>query len=294
MNVELLDVGRADLAEGPVWDDRSGLVLWVDIPNGIVHDYDLESGLHRLVTVPSVVGSLALRDDGCILAAAGADLRLLDEGRDHPVVASLPANDRRLRFNDGAIDPVGRFVVGTTSRSDLIPGASSLWSFDGARWREIRKAITISNGVAWAPNGDLIYVDTPTQRVDRFRYDRLSGTIGDVVSSLTIDPADGSPDGIALDEEGGVWVALWGGGAVHRYVEGRLAGRLLLPALLVTSLAFVGPGLDMLVITTARLTSNGQRDVDGDMGGSIFLTRPGVRGQRLPRLLSQPLSAEDS
>jgi sugar lactone lactonase YvrE len=289
VTLEILVEREFDLAEGPLWDSHAGLVRWVDIPRGAIHSFDLSSRHCTSTYVTSPVGSIALCSDGRVIVAAGSELRLLDEAACHPVISELPIRDHRLRFNDGAADPAGRYVIGTTSRAKPIAGAASLWSFDGSRWSEIRRSVTISNGIAWLPNGDLIYVDTPTQRIDRFAYDVDTGEVGDLVSSVAIDPRDGAPDGVALDAEGGIWVALWDGGAIRRYVDNRVDIEIAVPARLVTSVAFAGVDLATMVITTARLERNGYPKARDDLGGTVFIAALGLRGATVP-LVRAPVS----
>jgi sugar lactone lactonase YvrE len=145
--------------------------------------------------------------------------------------------------------------------------------------RALVPGVTISNGLAWSADGSVMYyVDTPTRRIDAFDYDSVTGDVSGRRPVVTIPESDGSPDGMTIDAEGGLWVALWGGGAVHRYCDGRLDEVVEVPAPLVTCPAFAGPDGGTLVITTAAIGLDGP----GPESGAVYALRPGVTGRPEP------------
>jgi len=184
--------------------------------------------------------------------------------------------DPGRRMNEGGCDPAGRFYCGSMAY-DARPGAGELYRLDGDLVaRRVLADVTISNGIAWSPDGTLAYyVDTPTQRIDVFDYDPDSAALTGRRPFVRIDPSVGAPDGLTLDAEGGVWVALWGGGEVRRYSsDGRLDLRIPLPAGQVTACAFGGPELRDLYVTTSRL---GLSDPE-PAAGALFRATPGMAG----------------
>jgi len=159
-------------------------------------------------------------------------------------------------------------------------GAACLYRLDTAGTAtRVLDGVTISNGLAWSHDGGtMYYIDTPTRRIDAFSFEPATGKIGDRRPFLTIPVGAGSPDGMTIDENGGLWVALWDGGAIHHYVEGRLERVIALPVSRPTSCAFGGPDFDELFVTSAlsRLTPAERRAQP--LAGSVFRLRPGVRG----------------
>ncbi|MCM3885590.1 SMP-30/gluconolactonase/LRE family protein [Frankia sp. R82] len=196
------------------------------------------------------------------------------------VLPSLWPAARGLRMNDGGCDPDGRFYCGSMAY-DETPGAGSLHRLDpDATTTVVLGGVTISNGLAWSPDGTrAYYVDTPTSRIDVFDYDPAGGLTGRRPFAV-VPQGPGQPDGLAVDADGGVWTALWGGGAVCRFTgSGSLDQVIELPVPRTTACAFGGPDLGTLYVTTSRLAT----DTDRHPGaGAIFAIDAGVRG--LPAL----------
>jgi sugar lactone lactonase YvrE len=279
--VDVLVAAGAELAEGPLWLDETGEVAWVDILRGHVHWTALESGDDTFVEVGEPVSALAMTTGGELVGATPHGLRLIAPAAGHPLVAALPGDRNDLRMNDGKVDPRGRFVGGTVTMGEPQTHAGALWSFDGPGARRLLDGVTISNGLCWSADGStLFYIDTPTQRVDAFDYDAATGDISNRRPVIEIDPAEGSPDGMCGDSDGGLWIALWGGGRVSRYVDGRIDEVIEVPTPYVTSVAFCGTELDRLVITSAA-QPYGTSCPPG--AGHVYRTVPGVSGRASAR-----------
>ena len=201
-------------------------------------------------------------------------------GPDLTVESTLPPvfTDPLIRMNDGGCDPQGRFYCGTMAYAET-PGAGTLYRLDpdGSVAVTLRD-VTISNGLQWNRAGDTVfYADTPTGRVDRFDFDpRPAPSPAGAPSPRS--SAAGIPDGMAIDVEDGIWVALWGGSAVHRYgSDGRLDLVVDLPVSNVTACAFGGPELQTLFITTSRQGLSPEEQPDA---GAVFRYDAGVAGAR--------------
>jgi sugar lactone lactonase YvrE len=273
--VELVLDARAVIGECPVWDPREGVLWWVDIPRGEVHRYDPDDHADRAFTFDDDVGAVALHEGGGVLVALRGGFALL--GKDGAVgrVWATERDDRRLRLNDGRCDPRGRFWVGTV-RDDQAPGSAALYRLDdGGRPVTKLTGVTISNGLDWSPDGrTMYYADSGAGEVSAFDYDVETGELGMRRPFAAVDAEAGFPDGLCVDVDGFVWVAIFGSSAVHRYdPTGRLDRALTVPARDVTSCAFGGPAYAELYVTSAS-----ERGAPAPSGG-LFRCRPGPCGR---------------
>ncbi len=273
---------QALLGEGPVWDDRDSSLLFVDIEGERVHRFDPSTGAHTSFATGAVVGSVGLRaDGGLVLAMLGGFALSGPSGEDLEPVAGFAADATRVRFNDGEVDPWGRFVAGTMDWGKTEPlGELYELSPDGSVTTLVT-GVTISTGLAWTPDHrTLYYVDTPTLGVDVFDVDPVDGTLSGRRRHLDIEEAEhGRPDGIALDVEGCLWVAFYGGSRVCRFTpDGQLDTIVRLPASCVTSVAFAGEDLDTLFVTTARTDLEASARAGEPHAGALFVVEPGTSG----------------
>lgn len=283
LGVEVVLEAKATIGEGPVWDDVSGELVWVDIPVRSVHRLDPSSGRDAAIDVGSPVGAAAPREGGGLVLALEAGFAVTPgAGSQVELVAPVGADDPTIRFNDGAVDPDGRFWAGTMAY-DETPGAGALYRLDAAhRAARVLDGVTISNGIGWSPEGTtMFYIDSPTHGVDAFAYDRESGAIRDRRRVADVPDVIGMPDGLVVDVEGGLWVALHGGSAVHRYRPGGTLDTIVdLPTSNVTSCCFGGPTLEDLFVTSARDGLDDQQLASEPLAGAVFTCRPGVAGLR--------------
>jgi sugar lactone lactonase YvrE len=259
--------------EGPFWDSARGRLLVVDMLRGAVVAVDASGGTERY-ELGGVAAALRARQAGGYVVAneRGFQRYTADFVPDGAEISAF--TDPKIRMNDGGCDPQGRFYCGTMAYAET-PGAGTLYRLDpDLSVHPVLSGVTISNGIQWHADGRHVYYnDTPTGRVTRYAFDPETGTFGERHTLATIDPAQGQPDGMALDEDGGVWVALWGGGAVHRYDEtGTLTERIELPVRQVTACTFGGT---TLYITTSR---EGLGDAAEPSAGAVFTAETGVRG----------------
>ena len=271
----LLDV-HAQLGESPTWWAERGVLAWVDITQRVVHLTDPTTLDDRVVTLESEVSALAPATDGRLVVAIEDGIGLLDV--DSGEFTRLATVDHPLpsRFNDGACDPAGRFWVGTFARK-MTAGAGALYRFDAhGVVAQVLDDITVSNGMRWSPDGGTFYyIDSMRNAVEAFDFDADEGTLRD--RRVAVDLPGGGGDGMTVDRDGGIWVARWGFGVVHRFTsDGRLDRTVRVPATYVTSCEFGGPALDMLYITSASVGSG--QGVEPCPAGSLFVCRPGVAG----------------
>jgi sugar lactone lactonase YvrE len=276
--VEVIVEAMAELGEGPVWDARSGRLAWVDILGRRLHLTDPATGATESVEVPLDVGAVAPRAAGGFIAALQDGFWIIGDGPSRRV-ATIPEARPGLRFNDGKCDPAGRFWAGTMAY-DEAPGAGSLYRLGptGAPVRML-DGVSISNGLAWGADGrTMFYIDSPNRLVEAFSFTMKTGDIADRRVAVRIAAGAGGPDGMTIDAEGGLWVALWDGAAVHRYIDGRLDRVIALPVTRPTSCAFGGPDMDELFVTSAWTGLTPAERAAQPLAGSLFRVRPGVHG----------------
>lgn len=272
---------RCTLGEGPVWGVQDQVLWWVDIKGKGLWRYHWPSGRSECQVLPEVVGMVRLCRDGGLVLAQADRLVYRDVGGElHPL---FKLGNPEARFNDGACSPDGRLFVGTM-RYDGGEGGAAFYRIDAAGPTEMFSGVTISNGLAWSPDGGtLYYVDSATVRIDAFDYAATSGGLSNRRTVIRLhDYGWGVPDGMCRDDDGDLWVAVWGKGAgdVDGRVlwvspaQGELRAVVKVPgAQCVTSCTFAGPERDVLIITTA----SGDDPQSGN-GGRLFAVKPGVTG----------------
>ena len=256
--------------EGPVWHASWPGLRWVDMLAGDVLTLDRTTGQVHRTHAGSVAAALRPRQGGGVVLALERGFALgNDELTEIRPLGDL-WSDPAVRMNEGGCDPDGRFYCGSMSYTGE-HGRGSLYRLDtDGSVSLVLDRVTISNGLAWSPDGGTAYyVDTPTQCVDAFDY--VDGTLIHRRHLLHIEPELGAPDGLTVDSEGHLWVALWGGGAVHRYSpEGKLVDRVGVPTPRVTACTFGGSDLDDLLITTSKVDVDRQRH---PWSGALFRVR---------------------
>ncbi|MVU83491.1 SMP-30/gluconolactonase/LRE family protein [Nocardia sp. ET3-3] len=296
------------LCEGPVWDPRTRQLLWVDIRAGLIHRATLTDGLtpdlkhQATLSLTPPVSAVLPCASGRLLATMGDTIVSIDgaaeewdAGSDGPtlgpvVAVAFPTDGVYRRFNDAKVDPRGRVLAGTMVPSGA-PRTAALYRLDpDGTLITLRTGVTISNGLGWSPDGrTLYYADSPTHRVDAFDYDLDTGTLGEARPFAHFE--DGEPDGLTVDAEGNVWVAVWGAGQVRGFdPAGSLRTTIEVGPSQVSSCTFAGPALDVLVITTAAENEAAEEA----FAGRLFTCVPGTTGLPMtPFADSRPVLADD-
>ena len=257
---------KGRLYEGPVW--YKDTLYFVDITQGEIHILHGED--HKIIKMQTYVSSLQPYKKGGLIVTAGRgfyqvidnEVRLLYEVKDW---------DNRNRFNDGKCDALGRYWVGTMNLEEKYP-TGALYVLDkGFKLRKVLEGVTISNGLAWSlDNTKMYYIDSPTKKVFEFTFNLSTGEIRDRKILVDLTRYEGVPDGMTIDSEGYLWVAIYGGGRVLRISpKGEIVGEIKVPASHTTSVTFGGNDLKTLFITTA--------DDDPD-GGYVYAVETDVKG----------------
>lgn len=266
------------LGEGPVWDERSNSIYWVDIQQGHINRYLLPHSRLETISVGQKIGAFALRESGGFILALKNGFATLDfeEQQLKPIAdpeAHLPDN----RFNDGKCDPQGRFWAGTMDGVNDEKGVASLYTLNTDMSIEQKiTEVSTSNGLCWSADGSTFYyIDTPTKQVAAYDFNGDTGAITNKRIIITIPDEEGMPDGMTIDKEGMLWIAFWDGWIVGRYnpLTGKQLHKIELPVARVTSCTFGGEDLTDLYITSARegLSENDLKQQP--LAGSLFVVR---------------------
>ena len=275
---------QSQLGEGTRWDDRYHELLHVDILAGrIYRDKINDDGALspvRTFEVPGTVGAIAPveNDEGWLLAADRSITYLRPDGELCPIAEIAPEG---TRMNDAACDPQGRFWAGAIA-NDQQPGGGSLYRLERSGETELMlDGLTISNGLGWSPDGRTMYLaDSGPGVIHAFNFNPERGTISDDRLLVDVPEEIGSPDGLTVDADGDLWVAIYGGGRVQRYApNGHLREEFFLPAEQTTCCAFAGPGLHWLYVTTATENWTDEQRRADPSAGLVYMFDTDVTGR---------------
>lgn len=275
MSIEIAVRAEAALGEGPTWDSASSTLLWVDILAGEVHRYAPSRDDDAVLVVPQHVGAAKPRSRGGLVLNLRDGIALMD--RDGTKTWLVYWERPGVRGNDAAVDPSGRLWAGTMRYDE---GEGGGWFArvepDGSA-KVVLDKVTISNGVGWSPDGTrMYYIDTPLRRIDVLDFDQATGEVANRRPLCAVDGTDGFPDGLCVDQDGCVWVALWGGGALRRYTpDGVLDREVAVPVDQPTACCFGGPDLTDLYVTSARVGLDEAALAARPLSGSV-LVLPGI------------------
>lgn len=267
--VEVALRAQAELGECPTWDALTKTLLWVDILGSVVHRFTPDRGTDEVVELPQHVGAAKPRVGGMVLNLRDG-IALLDRDGSRRWLAYWAREG--VRGNDAAVDPAGRLWAGTMRYDKRAGGGWLVRVEPDGRAKVVLDDVTISNGIAWSPEGTLMYyVDSPTGRIDVFDYERASGEVGNRRPLCAVD-GGGVPDGLCVDADGCVWVVVNGGGVVRRYTpDGRLDREVTLPVTQPSACCFGGEDLTDLYITTTREDMTEAQRATEPLAGSLLV-----------------------
>lgn len=282
------------LGEAPLWDESGDRLLWLDVTRQALHTYVPDRDQHSQLALPWHASCLALTTDDRLVVAGQGGVRVLGRGSDGRATSD-PATDQpppdapalRVPFgpetkaNDGACDPQGRLWIGSADETATgMRGVVFRVASDGGI-AIVRQGLSMSNGIGWAPDGRCAYhVDTGPRRLDALDLDE-AGHVSAIRHLLEFDEM---PDGLAVDVDGGIWLAFWDGGVVRRYSpKGKIDTIIDVPTGYVTSCAFGSPGGSDLFITTAAHDRVPGRSDGMPPPGSLFHVNVGTQGSAVHR-----------
>lgn len=266
-NMELVFYSGAALLEGPAWAADTQLLYCVSIEQNLIYEIDPQNGSIKSFNTFGNVGCVVTKEKEILWAAEKEGIFEYDlkKGTKTYITQLEPSN--LMRYNDGILDPRGRFLVGTKGYKEEKPGEGKLYSFDGVLSSVVLDGITISNGIGFSADGTKMYfIDTPTKKVGLYDYDIQKGTANFIKYIVEI-PGEGYPDGMCVDLDGMIWVAEWEGGKVCKWnpANGEKLDEILMPCRRVTSCCLGGKNMEYLFITTAK-----KIEKDEDFAGGLF------------------------
>ena len=276
------------LGEGPVWNPAEQALYWVDIESNCYHRLDSTTGAHEVFPVGLPVGVLALRAAGGLIMATKRGFAFWDSQKGLHFIADPEADKLHTRFNDGAVDCQGRFWAGTMCdppESCDEPGGS-LYRLDADEsMHTMETGLTISNGIGWSPDHKLMYLtDTPRHMIYVYDFDAATGAIANRRPFIHTPEDEGVPDGLAVDSQGFIWSARWGGWKITRYdPTGKAEREIHLPVQYPTSCAFGGEHLDELYITSAWTALTEEQKQQQPYAGDLFRVKMDIQGLEQPK-----------
>lgn len=273
---------RSLLGEGPTWSPRDGALYWVDILTPSVHCFDALTGRDSEFKLGSMVSVAIPKATGGLLLATAGGLVTLDAESKQLSLLCHPESDRPgNRYNDGKCDRMGRLWIGSLDMGTA-NNRGNLFRVDpDGSWKKMDSGFTVANGLGWSPDNQRMYFTDSTRRtIYVYDFDLRSGSIANRRAFITFDASDGTPDGLTVDEEGCLWVAVWDAWRVSRYApDGREMQRIRMPVPRPTSCCFGGPNLQTLYVTSASVRLSEQALAEAPLSGALFaLDLPGVRG----------------
>ena len=284
-DVDVLCDVACELGESALWDGVRSRLYWVDITGQTVYAQDWPSRTVRSLAVPDPVGCVALRAGGGLVAALRHAVAYVDVDRGTvETVRTLEGDLTGNRFNDGAVDPAGRFWFGSMDLAESAP-TGSFYSFTADM--TVTRAfggIICSNGPAWSPDGRTMYhVDSTRRRITAYDFDSHDGVVGPGRIFVSDEAEQWFPDGVTIDAEGYVWNCKWAGGRIVRYDPTGAVDRVIpLPVPRPTRCAFVGDDLALLAITSARIGLDTAELAAAPLSGHVLLLDPDARGLPTP------------
>ena len=269
------------LGESPCWNHETGILSRVDIHGGRLRTCDPLTGTQTSQEFEAPLSVAIPRRTGGYVIGLGLRVVLLDEDGSTRTLVDLSGAIAANRFNDAVCDARGRLWAGTMSlERPRATGTAALFRIDpDGSYEQVLSDLTLSNGMDWPDPDTLLHIDSDSYRIDRYPVD-ADGRLGARSLFAKTGTEDGLPDGLTIDADGGVWVAFFGGGVVRRWApDGREVDRIRLPITCASSVAFGGPDLGDLFVTTSRHRLTEEQAVRQVLAGSLLRLRPGVRGR---------------
>lgn len=251
---ELIYYAGNALLEGPLWDDKNNLLYFISIDDNMLYRFNEETKEIDSYPTNGPVGAAILNKEGNIISAEKSGIYSIDPETKERTFLMQPSEDERMRYNDGKMDPKGRYLVGTMGYEETLEGAASLYVIEDGEYKELLPDLTLSNGMGWSKDGQTFYhIDTPTKKVKQYDYDLETAEVSNGRTVVEIS-GEGSPDGMCVDVDEKIWVAEFGGKRVCKWdpETGEKLVEIPMPVTDITSCFIGGPDKNYLYITTGQ------------------------------------------
>ncbi len=274
------------LGEGPIWNSQEHALYWVDLTPGILHRWQPVNAKLETFELSMSIGCLGLRKAGGLIMATKRGYVFWDAQKGVTPIADPIAHEPNMRFNDGKIDPAGRFFAGTMHETDTSLQAGFLYRLDADRSVHVAESgVRCPNGMGWSLDHKTMYfTDSPLRTIYAYDYDIATGAIANRRTFVTVPTNNGVPDGMTVDREGFIWSCHWDGWKITRYdAAGKVERVVPMPVARPTSCAFGGRNLDEMYVTSAGKNVSAADRPKQPFAGDLLRFHPGVKGQEEPQ-----------
>lgn len=276
-----------ELGEGPAWNAQRQALYWVDIKQSRLYRYFCATRAVDCIKLVQPIMAYGFCADGRLITVCASGFAFWDEQTGSFEFINHPEADKpATRFNDGAVDPAGRFWAGTMNESDVSSPSNTLYRLDtDLSVHKVLDAVTLANGLGWSPDYSIMYfTDTGRRQIWKYNYDIATGSVHHPQVFVELPESEGFPDGMTVDAEGCVWSAIWDGGKVIRFSPtGERLLEVEIPAKRVTSCAFGGEKYDELFITTANFGLSEKDRQQQPYAGDVFRLKTDTVGMAEPQ-----------
>lgn len=287
MNINVVCQKIMVLGEGPLWHPIEKCLYWVDIVAANLYRLNNDNSLDKF-TMPSEISSIAWRAKGGLIAALKDRFVTIDTKTGTTQNIALPLQDmKNVMFNDGKCDRQGRFWAGTKDIAEQEP-VGALYCLNKSNVIEMLNGFTVSNGIAWNLDNNLMYIcDSPARQIYQYEFDSIHGRLGKMEVFAQIRKEEGFPDGLTVDSKGYLWSCHWDGWQITRYAPtGEIDSIFSMPVPRPTSCCFGGPDLATLYVTSASINLTAAQLADAPQSGMVFAIETGIKGLFEPSYLA--------
>ena len=275
----------SELGESPMWDRAAGALWWIDIYKPTLNRFDPQTGRNEEITLDQNIHAIAVRETGGLVGSFEHGIGFIDPDSASVTTVADPIGEVEAKYNDGKCDRDGRFWTGSMS-NDWVTPVGCLFRFDADQAAHtMDTGFKLSNGMGWSPdNRTMYFTDFGQSTIFAYDYDATTGGIENRRPFVEIPEGQGQPDGMTVDAEGCLWVALWNGWAVARFdPDGKRVETIELPIIRPTSCMYGGPDFATMYLTSATLLLTEQELAGQPLAGAVFAIDTGVRGVAEPK-----------
>jgi len=280
--IEHLFNSQDQIGESPIWNIAEQVLYWVDAEGNKVHRLDPENGDYQCYNTPMTLTAIAMCNSGTWLSATKQGLYHWERDfSKHRLLADPLATKKSVRLNDAVVDRQGRLWTGSLNETCLEAADGELFCMTSSESiTPMANNFCVANGISWSPDGGLLYISNMfAYEVEVFSQDTATGQLTQRRTFITFSESDGMPDGLTVDAEGYLWVALWGGGKVCRYSPaGVLDKTIHLPVANPTRCTFGGADLSDLFVCSAWFDLDDTQRKQQPMAGDLFRIKVDIKG----------------